>query len=157
MRTSNNLRFAFSGIATMGLLGAGMIGASASPEGPATTLDSFTQESSTKVLVASDGSTTPAGASAQDVPDCVGHYKAGNAPCAAGRVGSELQTSHKECSIKGNRLLSTVHKMTGAGYRVGYYTYECVAISGSDGLYFLRMVGFVKVTDSNATHDDYYG
>ena len=153
MRTSKNLRVAFSALATMGLLGTGMLGASASAEMPTSPLAMNSQESSTNVLVASDGSTSPASASTRAVKDCVGHYKSGDAPCQAGRVAAGVQTSHKECSTKGNHLLSTVHKMTGAGYRVGYYTYECVALSGAaQGDYMLRMVGFVKVYDTNATH-----
>lgn len=96
---------------------------------------------------------SPAGEVTTRVKGCVGHYKSGNAPCEAGQLTVGTGGTHKGCDKRARQLMATVHKQTNDG-RVGYYTYGCTEV---DGDYLVNMVGLVKVTDSNSTHDGYWG
>ena len=151
MRAARHLRVAFATMAALGLVGTGTLGANASTESGPSGPDG--RKEASRVIVGSDGSMTPAGDVGAQAKDCVGHYKAGNAPCSAGQLTVNTFATHKGCSNHGRHLMATVHKETADG-RIGYYTYGCTE---ADGNYILAMAGFVKVTDTNATHDDYWG
>jgi len=151
MRATRQLRTAFATVAALGLVGTGALGASAAVDSGSAGADE--QPTSERVIVGSDGSMTPASDVQAQVKDCVGHYKYGNAPCSAGKLTAGTFASHKGCSNQGRYLMATVHKKTADG-RVGWYTYGCTEAGGN---YILSMAGLVKVTDTNATHDDYWG
>lgn len=158
MSRLRGLRGCVAAVATVGLLGAGGAGSQAvTPDGgPSSAEEAPASAESVQVIVDSNGNMSAIGdrrsRSAKAVPDCVGHYKPGNAPCQAGQVGGGAYKTHKGCENQGRWLMANVHEPAGND-RIGYYTWGCTEVTGG---YLLALAGFVKVFDTNATHS-YWG
>lgn len=149
MSTNKVVRGMCATAAAAGMLGAGTLGADASPVGSSSVMDDATQYGSERVIVGSDGSISSADSmTSAATKQCVGHYKHGNKPCSAGSISMAFGDA-ASCQKHGQYLMATVHKEVNGG-RVGYYTFGCTKVR--DDAYMLKMAGLVKVYDSNSTH-----
>ncbi len=149
MSTNKGVRGMCAIAAAAGMLGAGGVGAVASPVGSSSVMDDATQYESERVIVGSDGSISSADPmTSAATKQCVGHYKHGNKPCSAGSISMAFE-DETSCQKHGQHLMATVHKKVNGG-RIGYYTFGCTKVR--DDAYMLKMAGFVKVFDTNSTH-----